>query len=151
MNLNRNEVATTHTKSTGRLECCHEASLHWSLLQSSIRQYMGSCQVHTCILFYGLVCSHSGSARSTSPQPNEVLSIVVSVVVLRPWSIPRRMEMATLVLCGDICVDGFASLGEQLCCIHCCHLILLFMHEHNKLFNLLKCLLWQICILTTKF
>ena len=29
--------------------------------------------------------------------------------------------MATLVLCGDVCIDGFASLGEQLLpgCIHC--------------------------------
>ena len=86
---------------------------------------MGGWQLHTCILFHGLVCSHSGSACSTSPQPNEVSYIVASVVVLRPWSIPRRMEMATLVLSGDICVDGFASLGEQLlpCCIHCCHCI----------------------------
>ena len=40
--------------------------------------------MHTCILFYGLVCSHSASARSTSPQPDKVLSIVASVVVLGP-------------------------------------------------------------------
>ena len=89
---------------------------------------MGRWQLYTCVLFYGLVCSHSGSARSTSPQPDEVLYIVASMVVLRPWSIPRRMEMATLVLCGDICVDGFASLGEQLLPCHCCHCTLLFMH-----------------------
>ena len=113
---------------------------------------MGSWQLHTCILFYGLVCSHIGIAHSTSPQPGKVLSIVASMVVLCPWSIPRRMEMATLVLCWDICVDGFASLGEQLLpCIHCCYCTLLFMHEHNKLLNLLKCLLWQICCLSTKF
>ncbi len=77
-------MATTHTKSAGRFECCHQASLHCSLLQSSIRQYMGSWQLHTCILFYSLVCSHSASARSTSPQPDEVLSIVASMVVLGP-------------------------------------------------------------------
>ena len=62
---------------------------------------MGGWQLHTCILFYSFVCSHGGSAPSTSPQPDEVLSIVAFVVVRRPWSIPRRMEMATLVLCGD--------------------------------------------------
>ena len=90
------KLQTTHTKSAGRFECCHQASLHCSLLHSSIRQYMGIWQLHTCILFYSLVCSHSGSARSTSPQPGEVSSIVASVVVIRPWSIPRRMEMATL-------------------------------------------------------
>ena len=45
---------------------------------------MGHWQLHTCILFYGLVCSHSGSSRGTSPQPDEVLSIVASVVVLGP-------------------------------------------------------------------
>ena len=106
---NRNEVSTTHTKSAGRFECCHQASLHCSLLQRSIRQYIGSWQLHTCILFYSLVCSHSALARSTSPQPDEV---VTSGFHGCPWSIPKRMEMATLVLCGDICVDGFASLGE---------------------------------------
>ena len=31
-----------------------------------------------------------------------MFSLVVFMVVLRPWSIPKRMEMATLVLCGDI-------------------------------------------------
>ena len=46
---------------------------------------MGSWQLHTCILFYGLVCSHSGSARSTSPQPDEVLSVVASMVILGPF------------------------------------------------------------------
>ena len=45
---------------------------------------MGSWQLHTCILFYSLVCSHSASARSTSPQPDEVLFIGVSMVVLGP-------------------------------------------------------------------
>ena len=89
---------------------------------------MGGWQLHTCILFHGLVCSHSGSARSTSHQPDEVLSIAASMVVLRLWSIPRRTDIAALVLCGNICVDSFASLGEQLlpCCIHCCHCTVLF-------------------------
>ena len=45
---------------------------------------MGSWQLHTCILFYSLVCSHSASAGNTSPQPDEVLSIVASMVVLGP-------------------------------------------------------------------
>ena len=72
------------TKSAGRFECCHQASLHCSLFQSNIRQYMGRWQLHTCILFYNLVFSHSASARSTSPQPDEVLSVVASMVVLGP-------------------------------------------------------------------
>ena len=55
----RNEVATTRTKSAGRFECCHQASLRCSLLHSSIGQYMGSWQLRTCILFYSLVCNHS--------------------------------------------------------------------------------------------
>ena len=96
----------THTKSAGIFECCHQASLHCSLLQSSIKQYMGSWQLHICIFliyFDSLVCSHrhSGSVRSTSPQPDEVLPIVASMVVFHAWSIPRWVEMATLVLCGD--------------------------------------------------
>ena len=45
---------------------------------------MGSWQLHTCILFYSLVCSHGASSRNTSPQPDEVLSIVASIVVLGP-------------------------------------------------------------------
>ena len=144
MNLNRNEVATTHTKSAGRFECCHQAILHCSLLQSSIRQYMGSWQLYTCILFYGLVCSHSGSSRGTSPQPDEVLSIVASVVVLRLWSIPRRTDIAALVLCGNICVESFDRWENSFCLAAFTVVTALFsscMNTSNCSINLLKCLL----------
>ena len=59
--------------------------------------------MHTCILFHGLVCSHSASARSTSPQPDKVLSTVASVVVLVPspggwrWQPWRSVEIYVLM------------------------------------------------------
>ena len=117
MNLNRNEVATTHTKLAGRFECCHQASLHWSLLQSSIRQYMGSWQVHTCILFYGLVCSHGGSARCTSPQPDEVSSIVASMDVLGPSPGGWRWQpwcSVEIYMCWWLCIVGKTALLHSL-------------------------------------
>ena len=94
-NMNRNEVATTHTTSAGRFERYHQAGLQWSLVHSSIRQYMGSWQLHTCILF-------AATLDQLIAQVLSLLSIMVaSMVALRPWSTPRWMEMATLMLCGD--------------------------------------------------
>ena len=62
---------------------------------------MGSWQLHTCILFYSLVCSHSASARSTSPQPDEVLSIVASILGPSPggwrWQPWCFVEMCVLM------------------------------------------------------
>ena len=92
---------------------------------------VGSCTLASCF-----------TALFAATVDQLVVRVLSLAKCCRYW-LPCRMEMATLVLCGNICVDGFASLGEQLllCCIHCCYCTFLFMHEHNTLLNLLKCLL----------